>query len=166
MKFISALIFLASVILVQTQALADAPSASVDVALVPAGSFVGKTQDVKGEATLDGDTVRAENIIVNLKDLKTGVKLRDEHTQKHLETDKFPQAILVKAVGKGGKGGAIIKIKGVDEKVSGTYKIEGSTLIADFPVKLSVHQITGIKYMGIGVDDQVKIHVEIPIKKK
>ncbi len=72
---------------------AFAQSAVVDVVLNPMGDFKGKTSDVKGQAVVNGDEVSAENIVVNLKSLKTGVELRDKHTQKHLQTDKFPEAV-------------------------------------------------------------------------
>ena len=142
-----------------------AQEATVDVSLSPAGSFVGKTADIKGTATMKGDTVEAQNIVVSLKDLKTGIKLRDEHTQKHLDTAKFPEAVLVSATGKDGKGEGVLKIRGIEKKVTGTYTIEGGILKAEFPIKFSDYNITGIKYMGVGVQDDGKIKVSVPIKK-
>lgn len=142
----------------------NAQQASVDVTLNPAGSFKGKTSDVKGFATKKGDEVTATNIVVDLRNLKTGVTLRDKHTKKYLETDKHPQAVLVSATGKGGKGTGIIKIKGVEKNIAGTYKISGNVLNATFPLTLSDFGITGIKYMGIGVEDQVKVQISVPVK--
>ncbi len=141
-------------------------SAVVDVALNPAGSFKAKTSEVKGEALLKGDTVTASNIIVNLKSLKTGIEVRDSHTLKHLEADKYTEAILVSATGKGGKGEGVIKIKGIEKKIAGTYKVNGNQLDADFPLQLSDFQISGIRYMGVGVKDQVVLHVSVPLKKQ
>mgnify|MGYP001202154416 CR=1 FL=1 len=142
----------------------QAQQATVGVTLIPAGSFKAKSTDVKGFATKKGDEVSAKNIVVDLKDLKTGVDLRDKHTKKHLETDKFPQAILVSATGKGGKGTGVIKIRGIEKNIAGTYKVEGNTLVAQFPLVLSEFGITGIKYMGVGVDDEVRVQVSVPIK--
>lgn len=147
-------------------AVASEPSAVVDVVLVPAGDFKAKTQDVKGEVIQEGDTVRAENIIVNLKSLKTGISLRDKHAKdKYLQVDKYPEAILLHATGKGGKGKGRVKIRGVEKDVEGSYAIENGFLKADFPIKLSDYGITGVKYMGLGVDDKVNIHVVVPVKK-
>lgn len=142
-----------------------AQQAAVDIKLRPAGSFTGKTADVKGFATQKGDTVEAANIVVNLTKIETGVKLRDEHTRKHLGVDKFPEAILVSAKGKGGKGEGVIKIRGIEKPVTGSYKVEGDKLNAEFGIKLSEFGITGIKYMGIGVDDAALVKVSVPIKK-
>lgn len=143
---------------------ANAQEASVDVRLT-VGSFKGKSKEIKGFATLVGDTVEAKDIHVGLKKIETGVKLRDEHTRKHLEVEKFPEAILVSAKGKAGKGEGIIKIRGIEKPISGTYKIEGDKLIAEFPVKFSDFDIKGIRYMGIGVKDEGKINVTVPLKK-
>ncbi len=140
-----------------------AQEASVSVKLKPAGSFVGKSTDVKGTAVQKGDEVEASNIVVVLTNITTGIKLRDEHTRKHLEVEKFPEAVLVSAKGKGGKGEGILRIRGIEKPVSGTYKIEGGKLMAEFPIKFSDYGITGIKYMGIGVDDNGRINATVPL---
>ncbi len=138
--------------------------AAFDIHLIPAGDFTGKTSDVKGFATVVGSKVKAENIQVSLKNLKTGIELRDNHTRKHLEADKFPEAILVKGEGENGTGFGILKIKGIEKKVTGTYKMIGNELAAQFKIKLSDFKITGIKYMGVGVDDDVTLNVKLPTK--
>lgn len=141
-----------------------AASATVDISLSPAGSFKGKTGDIKGFATKKGDEVTAQNIVVNLKGLKTGIELRDKHTQKHLETEKYPEAVLVSAKGKGGKGVGKIRIRGVEKDISGTYKVNGSELEAEFKLNLADFKITNVKYMGAGVEDEVVLHVAVPVK--
>lgn len=140
-----------------------AQEASVSVKLKPAGSFVGKSSEVKGSAVQKGEEVEANNIVVTLTNITTGIKLRDEHTRKHLEVEKFPEAVLVSAKGKGGKGEGVIRIRGIEKPISGTYKIEGGKLVAEFSVKFSEFGITGIKYMGIGVDDNGRINVTVPV---
>ena len=154
-------------ILVLSVAAVATPGAIADVELSPAGSFKAKTNEVKGEATLTGDTVTADNIVVKLVGLKTGISLRDKHaTEKYLEVGKFPDAVLTNATGKGGKGRGKLKIRGIEKDVEGTYKIEGSELIADFIIKLSEYGINGVKYMGVGVNNEVTLHVTVPLKKK
>lgn len=145
-------------------ALAWAGSATVDVQLTPAGSFKGKTTDIKGFVTKKGPEVFAQNIVVNLQSLKTGIELRDKHTLKHLETDKFPQAVLLSAKGKDGKGTGKIRIRGVEKEISGTYKLNGNELEAEFKLNLADFKITNIKYMGAGVDDEVTLRVQVPVK--
>lgn len=143
-----------------------AQSAEVDVSLTPAGDFVAKTSDIKGSVKQKGDSVMAENVVVSLKNLKTGISLRDKHARdKYLEVNKYPTMTLVKAIGKNGKGKGRIRYRGVQKDVTGTYKINGNKLDAEFPLKLSDFKINGIKYMGVGVDDVVKVRVSLPIAK-
>ncbi|NCN40784.1 YceI family protein [bacterium] len=141
-------------------------SLEVDVTLSPAGDFVGKTSDVSGTAMIKGESVAAKNIKVSLLNLKTGIDLRDKHTKKYLGTDKFPEAVLIKAVGKNGKGKAKIKFRGVEKTIEGTYKVSGDRkrLNASFPLTLSEFGISGISYMGVGVKDVVKIRLELPLR--
>ena len=141
-----------------------AASATVDIKLTPAGGFTGKTSDVKGVVKKVGTKFVAQNIVVNLKSLKTGMGLRDKHTQDHLGTNQFPEAILVKAEGENGKGKGIIKIRGIDKLVTGTYKVNGKDLVATFPIKLSDFKIEGIRYMGVGVKDQATVNVTVPVQ--
>jgi len=140
--------------------------ALVSVVLHPAGSFKVRSTKVEGSAKALADgSFQAANISVGLTEVDTGIGLRDTHTKKHLETDKFPSAILVSATGKGGKGTGVIKIKGIEQKISGTYEIDGGTLTAHFPLTLSDFKIDKIKYMGIGVDDTVNVDVKVPVSK-
>jgi polyisoprenoid-binding protein YceI len=143
-----------------------AQNCEVDVTLSPAGSFVGKTSSVSGHASLKGDTVVAKGIKVKLTDLKTGISLRDNHTQKHLETEKYPEAELLMGQGKAGKGKAKIKLRGKEKVVDGTYTLSSdkTKLDAKFPIVLSEFGITGIKYMGVGVKDEVMVRVQVPVK--
>lgn len=164
MKFSSLAMSAITTLVLSSFAWADT-GATVDVVLNPMGDFKAKTSEVKGQATQKGDEVSAENIIVNLKSLKTGVELRDKHTQKHLETDKFPEAVLLKATGKGGKGTGRIKIRGIEKDIAGTYTVSGDSLSADFPLSLADFDMKDINYMGIGVEDTVTLHVTVPLKK-
>ncbi len=139
-----------------------AASASVEIKLSPAGSFVGKTEQVKGTVKKVGTKFVGENIVVNLKSLKTGMGLRDKHTQEHLGTAQFPEAILVKAEGENGKGKGIIKIRGIEKPIEGTYKVVGKDIVATFPIKLSEFKIENIRDMSIGVKDVANVTVTLP----
>lgn len=136
---------------------------TVDVVLNPMGNFKAKTESISGNAVVNGTDVSAQNIKVDLRTLKTGIELRDKHTQKHLNTTQHPEAILSIAKGKNGKGIGRIKINGQEKEIKGTYKIVGKNLEADFSLNLPDFKITDINYMGVGVEDEVKVHVVIPI---
>jgi polyisoprenoid-binding protein YceI len=143
------------------------PGALVDVDLIPGGDFTGKVSEVKGQAVIQGNKVTAQNIQIPLSKMQTGIALRDKHTtQKYLETDKFPDAVLVKGEGENGKGTGILRIKGIEKPIAGTYAVNGSEVTANFKIKLSDYNITGVKYMGVGVSDVVDLKVTVPAVKK
>lgn len=144
---------------------AFAGSLQIDVALSPAGSFKAETQKVNGTAYRTADGIAAKDVTVDLKSLSTGIALRDKHTKERLQVEKFPQAKLIKASGKDGKGTATIEVSGKIKEVAGTYKIDGHTLKAEFPMKLSDLAITGVRYMAVGVKDDVKVHIDLPLSE-
>ena len=159
-------IILTGAILITSFSLWGAGKAEVDVSLTPAGDFKAKTSDVIGEAKAQGDKIIAENIVVKLNNLKTGIALRDKHArEKYLEVAKYPTITLVKAEGKKGKGVGKIQYRGVERDIAGTYTVSGNRLKAQFPMKLSDFNIKGIKYMGVGVDDEIKVNIDVPLKK-
>ncbi len=158
-KFLTAIIIALSF----SRADASAGQVAVDVILSPAGSFKAETKRVSGTAKKTPDGVIAENVVIDATTLATGVSLRDSHLKKRLLTDKFPQIKLVKAEGKNGKGKGIIDIMGKKKTVDGTYTVDGKNLNAQFKMKLSDLNIEDVNYMGIGVKDEVIVHVNIPI---
>lgn len=136
---------------------------TVDVVLNPMGNFKAKTESITGNAVVNGTDVSAQNIKVDLRTLKTGLELRDKHTQKYLNTAKNPEAILSIAKGKNGKGIGRIKINGIEKQIKGTYKVVGQKLEADFNLNISEFDIKDVNYMGVGVEDEVKVHVVVPL---
>lgn len=143
---------------------ADGAGVSVDVKLSPAGSFKAETSKVQGFAYKKGNGVAAENVLIDLKSIKTGIGLRDKHTRERLMVEKFPQAKLIKAEGQNGKGTATIEIKGIKQEVTGTYKVQGNMLQASFPVNLTNLEIKDVRYMGVGVKETVVINVNLPLQ--
>ena len=142
-----------------------ASSIEVAITMNPAGSFKAKTKAVKGSATKTETGFIAKDITVNLTTLETGVGLRDKHAKDKLNVKEHPQAKLIKAQGKNGKGLALIELKGKKIKAKGTYKIKGNQLTCKFKMKLSELDINNIRYMGIGVQDEVEVTVVIPVTK-
>lgn len=137
------------------------------ISLFPAGDFVAATSDVTGHAEMvSANEVKAQNIKINLKSLKTGMGLRDEHAKnKYLEVQKYPEAILVLATGKNGKGSGLLKLHGKEAQIVGTYTLlKGNKFLkAEFKSKLSNFNINEINYKGIGVDDEFKVEVIVPV---
>lgn len=143
-------------------------SVEIGVELFPAGSFQIKTEKIKGKVYQDKQgQLSAENVKILVKNLQTGIELRDEHLHKKLgyETDPKVTIDLVKLQGQGGKGEAIFSVLGKEQTVAFVYEIsKGGTASSDFKLKLSDFGITGISYMGVGVEDTVTVKVQIPVE--
>lgn len=146
-------------------AFAETPGVVVDIKMSPAGDFQVKTNDVKGNAHIEGNKVKAEDIRVNLTKVQTGKEVRDKHTKDYLKTAEYPEAILVRAEGEGGKGTGVIKIKGIEKQINGTYTLlENNTFLkAQFPLHLPDFKIENINFMGQGVQNDVVLTVIVPI---
>lgn len=155
--------FVVSTLVLLTSLAVHAKSVAVSVVLNPMGDFVAKTSDIRGSVQVQGDTLVAKNVVVNLKTLKTGVELRDKHTLKHLNVAQHPEAILSIGKGKAGKGQGKIKINGIEKVIKGTYQVAGGQVKAKFSLKLSDFNIKDINYMGVGVEDEVTINVTLPV---
>lgn len=135
----------------------------VFVKLSPVGSYIAKTTQVQGTVKMIGNKLQATDIRVQAKSLKTGIALRDKHTQERLQSDKFPEIILVKGEGDGGKGAGIIKLKGIEKPITGSYKVEGKMIKVQFKLSIKQFGIENVKYLGVGVKDEVEIKVQLPI---
>lgn len=134
--------------------------------LNPMGDFIASMKVIKGSVSLQDGKFKAKNIVVDLRTLTTGLELRDDHAKnKYLEVKKYPYAILLEAVGANGVGKARIKIRDKESIVSGTYKVSASGKImkAEFKIKLSNFGITDISFKGIGVEDEARVEVVVPI---
>ncbi len=132
--------------------------------LSPAGSFKATNDEVTGQVTKVGDVVKADKVEVNMKAFKSGMDMRDQHIRDHLKAEQFPTGSLVLAEGKDGEGKAKVKLLGVEQEVKGTYKISGDTLTAEFKIVVSKLGITGVKYLGVGLKDEIEVKMELPIK--
>lgn len=161
MRFV---LFIVTSLLIHSFSHAQNVGVVVDVKLSPAGSFKAETAKVKGHAQKTADGVHAENILVDINSLKTGVELRDKHLKERLLSDQFPTAKLIAGHGQNGKGSAELEIKGMKKKVQGQYKISGDKLTAEFKLLMSELDIKNVRYMGVGAKDEITLTVTVPVK--
>ena len=134
------------------------------VTLNPAGSFQAVSNKVKGDIIKQGELLTADKISISIESFKTGIDLRDEHTWKHLKSDKHPKAILTKVNGKGGKATGTLEVSGVKKPVTIDFKISGNDVDAKFSVKASSFGLAKVEYLGVGVDDIIVIEAKLPYK--
>jgi hypothetical protein len=165
----SSILLAALILCFSTLLQAQENTAKAYVTLNPAGDFVATMKVISGFATVQDGKYKAKDVVIDLNSLVTGLDLRDNHAKnKYLEV-KNPgnsTAILTDAVGLNGNGRGRIKMHGKESIVNGTYKVinGGKSLAAEFKLKLSAFGITEINYKGIGVEDDVRVEVTIPVK--
>lgn len=137
--------------------------------------IVGKAESgPTGTAWIEGGKLKGE-FRFDLKSLKTGISLRDNHMKdKYLEVGKHPDAVLKldeTAFAPGQKNveftGKLL-LHGVEKPVRGTATIEqgdGSAKVtSDFELKISDFAISVPSFAGITVTDSVKVNVSLLAK--
>lgn len=139
------------------------------------GNIIAKTERVKGVVKKVGDTYIAENITVDAKSLKSGMEMLDSHIKREdsLNSEKFPEIVLVKAEGKNGKGSGTIRIKGVEVAIphkpeveeDPKYEIKDGKLLAEFRLLLNQFPFKNLKHLGVGVKNEITVKAEIDIQK-
>lgn len=135
------------------------------VELSPAGSFEIESQKIKGKVTKAGNAFIGKDIRIPVKKLKTGLDLRDQHLWDKLEYKKYPDIVVVNSKGENGKGVALIQVKNISKKQNFVFKVvNNNSVMVQFLLKLSDYSIDGIRYMGVGVKDAVKIKAIVPLK--
>lgn len=132
----------------------------------PMGKFTLEGTELSGSVFQDGDKYLGKNLRLDLRSLQSGNKLRDEHVQDYFETKKYSHATLIKGIGRDSKFAAELSIHGVTKKVSGTYAIDKGVGTAEFLTKLSDFNIKPAMYLGVGVEDEVRVTVTMPISTK
>ncbi|MCB9091126.1 MAG: YceI family protein [Halobacteriovoraceae bacterium] len=147
---------------------AHAQKLKIHIPLSPAGSFDAEGKIVNGYVKKKGSSYVASKMSVVAKELKTGIDLRDEHLHDRLKAKKFPKIEILKASGKGGKGKAEVKIRGVKKSVAFTYKVKGKTVEFKMPIVLKQfkfdHDKDSLSYMGVGVSDKVEVTGTLKVK--
>lgn len=142
------------------------PKVSIFVSLSPAGSFTAVSEKPKGNLFKSGDSFTADKISVTIESFKTGIELRDEHFWKHLNSTKNDKAVLTNLKAANGKATADLEVNGVKKPVSIAYKVAGEEVVATFNVKASQFSLAKAEYLGVGVEDNVKIEAVIPYRTK
>lgn len=131
------------------------------------------TATFKAKGTLPGMSIDGTGIVVegefpgkmtaDLTKIKTGLELRDKHTQEHLETDKYPKATMVVTPDQGypGQFTGVLELHGVQKEIKGTAESDGNKLKAQFEVNIADFGIKKPRHLGVGIDDVIKVSVEM-----
>lgn len=135
----------------------------VFVSLSPAGSFEITGKRFKGgKVTKKGDSFEVNEIYVPTNKLTTGIDLRDEHMRERLKSEN----VMVKsASGSGGSGKGIIIVRDVEKEFNFTYEVLNQKYIrATFELNLNDFKIPNLSYMGVGVEEIIKLEITLPYK--
>lgn len=137
--------------------------AEVEVALTPVGAFVAKSDAIRvGSASFRDGNLRMSDVRLDLTTLKTGIGLRDQHlAEKYLEVRKSRYAVVTQLAGRRGSFVAYLVLHGVKRRISGNYSMESGQLKASFRLRVSEFKIQSAKYMGVGVEDEIRVEVSI-----
>ncbi len=142
-----------------------AQKVTIKTQLSPMGAFDITGSSLSGYVSPKENTFVGQDITLDLKNLKSGMELRDKHIQEYFETKKFPSARLLQVIGKNSKFSGDLEVRNIKKRITGTYKIRKNKVEANFKVKMSDFSIKKAIYMGIGVEDEVEVVAEVPIKK-
>ncbi len=141
-------------------------SIQIAVKLTPAGSFVAKSDRLKGDLSRNQGEISSQKLSVSIDSFKTGMTLRDEHFCKHLGCETQPKAVLSAIKASGGKGTGTLELNGVKRDISFNYEEKESMLIAKFDLNAADFKMPHAKYLGVEVSDLVSIEVRVPAPKK
>jgi polyisoprenoid-binding protein YceI len=169
-------------------ALTVALAASADSYDVVGKSDIGFTATGPGGLKINGT---ADNLTAfeqgdklvfkaSLKNVKTGIGLRDKHTKKYLDTEKWPDASLtvdksaIKMPEDGKKTSGTVpgkfRLHGVtlDTKVNYSAERTGSTYTVGghFGVNIVNHKIEKPCYLGVCCDENVNVHAKFKLNAK
>jgi hypothetical protein len=145
---------------------ASANKITMFVTLTPAGSFQAVSNKAKGNIIKTGDTFTADKLSVSIESFKTGIDLRDEHTWKHLNSDKHPKAVLSNVKGLGGRATGELEVNGLKKPILISYNVAGNNINAKFSVKASDFGLPPKEYLGVGVGDVINIEAVFPYKTR
>ena len=120
-----------------------------ELASIGSATAVGRTGDVTGSITIDGDTLTAAEFTVDLTTITTNESRRDDRVQGALETDQFPTATFVLtepvSLGTAGATGEAVSVSAVGE-----LTIHGVTQPATFALEA---QLVGDTIVVVGSTD-------------
>lgn len=156
--FMRLLIFYFSV----TASSALAQAVSVVVPLSPAGEFTLKSDKIVGKLKKKGSSYSASVLKTPISSLKTGIKLRDKHTHERLGAPKEKFVTVKNIKIKDGKGTAHITVNKVSKPLSFEAEEDGNHIKVKFTLKPSDFNLKDIRYMNVGVEDEVEAEISVP----
>lgn len=133
------------------------------------GSFVATSEKAKGRLLKRGEEFTADRISVFANSFTTDNGLRDKHFAEYIAGGAklpYPRIDITELKASKGTGTAKLTLNGVTKPVNLTYKPEGKYVDAKFEVNASDFNLPKAEYLGIKVEDKVKVSVKYYFEKK
>jgi len=87
-------VFIVALSLISCSLLWAKSSVDIHVSLTPAGSFTGVSDKIKGKISKTENGFTSKRIELNIRSIRTGIDLRDEHLWEHLNYKTHSKATL------------------------------------------------------------------------
>jgi len=115
----------------------------------------------------EGHRFSASELKMSVNTLKTGISLRDRHLKEKLNEEVHPYIIVSEITASEDRGRGKLTIAGITQPVEFQIKNLGDNFAqATFRISLPNYKISGISYMGVGVEDHVEIIAVVPYEDK
>lgn len=133
---------------------------SVEVFLIPAGGFTIESDQIRGRVRTFNSKLLSDKISVKVKDLSSGVDLRDQHIHKYLKgSSERIQVENIEAWNDKGTGTLILN--NMKKEIHFDFVDKKDHVEASFDLKCSDYGLKSMSYMGIGVADRVKVKISL-----
>ena len=143
---------------------------SVRATMIPnTGSFTAKSVKLKGRLLKEGSSFTADRLSVFVNSFETENNLRDRHFAEYVGGGaKLPhrRIDLTELKASEGKGVGNLIVNGVSRPVEISYTEKENFIEANFSVKASDFKLPRANYLGVGLEDLVKIQVQYPYENK
>lgn len=139
---------------------------SAAITLTPAGEFTATSPKVMGKLTTDGARLVAKEIAVPIDSLTTGIDLRDEHLRKRLGWPDVKTVVVRDVAIARDEGKGVLVLNKVTKPIS--FKVtnrDKDALTVTFPLSLNDFDIKNIRYLNVGVQDEVVVTATVPHEK-
>lgn len=135
----------------------------------PVGSWKGENPTLEGRVTWDKATGALRGrVCLDQRRWDSGEPLRDSHTRKLFEVDRYPQACLELGGLEGQVPGpvtvlGVLEIHGVKRsvRIPGEVRVQGQTLVfqGSFTTRITDWGMTPPSLMGMRMRDEVRVQI-------
>lgn len=142
----------------------------VSAVLVPnTGSFVATSEKARGRLLKRGEEFTADRISVFADSFRTDNGLRDKHFAEYIGGGKklpYSRVDITELKARNGTATAKLTLNGITKPVDITYTAFDKYVDAKFEVNCSNFNLPKAQYLGIGVEDKVKVSIQYYFEKK